>query len=74
MRNTTLETEKEELQNTIKYLRRQRSLCTVFGILAVLIIIAASFPDAVEDFLFTTTVATNLVTVILTAVVVRWIS
>lgn len=74
MRNTTLETEKEELQSTIKSLRRQRFLFTVFGIGLFLILLAATFPDAVEDFFLNTAVATNLLTVIVTAIVVRWVS
>ena len=74
MRNTTLETEKEELQLSIQLLKRQRSFCIFFGICASCIILVSRFPDVAEDFLMNTAVVTNLLTVVVTATVVRWMS
>lgn len=73
MRNTTLEVEKEELQKTIRGLYRQRFLSVIFGLVGVLIILAATFPDKTEALLSDKTFLSHAACVIFTMIVVRMI-
>jgi len=74
MRNTTLETEKQELNTHIRSLKRQRFWSIIFGMFGLFIIFVANFPDAAEMLFSDKTVLTNLVTVVVTVAVVRWVS
>jgi len=74
MRNTTLESEKEELQGSISALKKQRFLSIIFGIFGVLIMLAANFPDQAEAILSDSSVLSHVVCVALTFLLAKFFS
>lgn len=72
MRNTTLETEKNELEGVITRLRRQRLMGMIFSFIGLLLVIVFNFPDATEAILSDWSFISHVLCVVMTVLLVKF--